>query len=179
MWIFIVSTTMIFGGLTSAYIVARSFLPPGKQVIFDLPMILWQNTAIIILSSITMQYGVWAAKRDQDRNSLFALLLTLVLGIVFLVGQVYGWSEMVASGLPLVNQNRIDSSVSFFYVFTGLHGVHIVAMLFAVLWVLAKMALGRFKLNRKSLSVELLAMFWHFLGFLWLYLFVFMLVTQR
>jgi len=178
LWLFIIATTMIFGGLTSAYVVARSFISPEKRVMFDLPPILWQNTLIIIFSSVTVQYAVWASKRNEPKKAVWALVLTLLLGLGFLFGQLIGWQDMVASGLPLVNHARSDSSVSFFYVFTGLHGAHIFGTLFFLILALSKTALNAFKMNRRTQTIELVAIFWHFLGALWIYLFAFLLLTQ-
>jgi len=129
LWLSIISLIMIFGGLTSAYAVQRSFIP--DPLIFDLPPSLWTNLAFILFSSVTMQFAVWALRRNE-KHALIGLGMTLVLGILFLVGQWNAWEEMVDSGLFFVDKERKDNSVAFFYVFTGLHGTHIIAGLLAV-----------------------------------------------
>lgn len=129
LWLSIISLIMIFGGLTSAYAVQRSFIP--DPLIFDLPPSLWSNLALILFSSVTMQFSVWAIKRNET-HALLGLGMTLVLGILFLVGQLNAWEEMVDSGLYFIDKERKDNSIAFFYVFSGLHGAHIVAGLIAV-----------------------------------------------
>lgn len=129
LWLSIISLIMIFGGLTSAYAVQRSFIP--DPLIFDLPPSLWSNLALILFSSVTMQFSVWAIKRNE-KHALIGLGMTLVLGILFLLGQWTAWQEMVDSGLYFIDKERKDNSVAFFYVFSGLHGAHIVAGLLAV-----------------------------------------------
>ncbi|TAE49714.1 MAG: heme-copper oxidase subunit III [Bacteroidetes bacterium] len=179
LWLFILTVIMIFGGLTSAYIVQRGFLKPEQQIIFDLPPILWTNLAVILGSSVTMQFAVWAARRNDSQKAIAGLILTFVLGLVFLYGQFNGWNQMVASGLPMVDRRRLDNAVSFFYIFTGLHGLHIVAALIVLLTAMANTAMNRFRPGRKQLTYELTAIFWHFLGLLWIYLFIFLKFTQR
>ena len=179
LWLFILTVIMIFGGLTSAYIVQRGFVDTGQQIIFDLPGILWMNLVVIVFSSVPMQYSVWAAKNQDTRKAMLALGMTFVLGVIFLIGQVDAWCAMVESGLPLVDPTRKDNSVSFFYIFTGLHGLHILAALIAVLIAFVRTGLKDFRPGRRALTYELTAIFWHFLGLLWVYLFIFLEFTQN
>ncbi|MDX1905545.1 MAG: heme-copper oxidase subunit III [Bacteroidia bacterium] len=179
LWLFILTVIMIFGGLTSAYIVQRSFVGPERQVIFDLPNILWYNLAVILFSSVTMQYAVWTARREDTPKAMLGLVMTFVLGVAFLLGQMRAWGDLVGIGLPMVDQRRIDNSVSYFYIFTGLHGLHIVAALIVLLVALVNTALNNFRPGRRNLTYELTSIFWHFLGLLWVYLFIFLKFTQR
>ncbi|WNJ16608.1 cytochrome c oxidase subunit 3 [Pontibacter sp. G13] len=179
MWLFILTIIMIFGGLTSAYIVQRGMVSIDKQIMFDLPSILWQNLAVILLSSVSMQYGVWAAKEGQKQRAAIGLLVTFALGVFFLIGQLDAWSAMTNSGLPFVDQGRPDNSVSFFYIFIGLHGLHIVAGLVVLLVAMIKTAMNTFRPGRGVITYELTAIFWHFLGLLWVYLFFFLMMTQN
>ena len=87
MWLFILTLIMVFGGLTSAYIVALSFVKPESRILLELPSILVNNLGVILFSSVSMQFAVWMAKRNEDRKALLGLLFTFILGIVFLVGQ--------------------------------------------------------------------------------------------
>lgn len=178
LWLFILTVIMIFGGLTSGYIVQRSFVSADRQIIFDLPPILWTNLILILLSSVSMQFSLWFAKRDEHRNATLTLLMTLGLGIFFLIGQVYAWGDLTESGLPFVDSRRIDNSVSYFYVFTGLHGLHIVAALLVLLVAIVKTARQNFLPGRRILTYEMATIFWHFLGVLWVYLFIFLKYTQ-
>jgi cytochrome c oxidase subunit 3 len=179
LWLFIISVIMVFGGLTSAYIVQRSFVRPDQQVLFALPDVLWYNLALALLSSVTMQLSLYWEKLNQMRLVSLALGMTLVLGCLFLLGQWQAFEDMTAGGLPFVDRRRLDNSVSYFYVFTGLHGAHIVSAVITVLVLLVRSLLNRFPAGRRRLIFEMSAVFWHFLGLLWVYLFVFLNYTQR
>lgn len=184
MWLFLLTIIMIFGSLTSAYLVNKSFL--AQPLVYDLPSVLWTNLILILFSSIPMQYAVWAGKRGENGRAQIALGMTLILGILFLYGQYQAWGDMVDSGLPMVDWTRTDSgsagrmdnTVSFFYIFTGLHALHLFAGLIALIVSFAKTGLGSFKPGKQGLNFELTATFWHFLGALWLYLFIFLKYTQ-
>lgn len=178
LWLFILTVIMIFGGLTSGYIVQRSFVSAEQQIIFDLPVILWTNLIVILLSSVSMQLSLWFARKDDHRNASLTLLLTLGLGIFFLIGQLYAWEDLTISGLPFVDARRIDNSVSYFYVFTGLHGLHILAGLIVLLVAMVKTRQSSFLPGRRILTYEMATTFWHFLGVLWVYLFIFLKYTQ-
>lgn len=180
LWLFILTVIMIFGGLTSAYIVSRGAVPGDQLILFDLPSILWYNLGVMLVSSITMQFSVWSVKREERNKALMGLGMTFVLGCIFLVGQWDAFKELTASGLPFVDQNRLDDSISYFYVVTGLHGVHIISALVAVLIVLMQTALRQFRdPARRRLVFGMAAIFWHFLGLLWVYLFIFLKYTQN
>jgi len=140
----------------------------------------WTNLAVLLFSSVTIQWSVISVKRQEMKMALFGLFLTFALGIIFLTGQWNAWIQMTNSGLPLVDQQRIDNSVSFFYIFTGLHGLHIVAGLVVLAVLLIQQIYGKAVSNpvRRKVAYELTAMFWHLLGVLWVYLFVFLLFTQ-
>ncbi|MEO0471239.1 MAG: cytochrome c oxidase subunit 3 [Bacteroidota bacterium] len=185
LWLFILTIIMIFGSLTSAYIVQKGMLI--EPLIFDLPSILWNNLIIILFSSVTMQYAVYAARREENQRAVIALLMTFVLGCFFLWGQWQAWIDLTESGLPFVDNTRLDegsggrsdNSVSFFYIFTGLHGLHIVAALIVLVFAVVNTGLSRYKKEKKRLTYSLTATFWHFLGLLWLYLFVFLKYTEN
>ncbi|MDX2250564.1 MAG: cytochrome c oxidase subunit 3 [Bacteroidia bacterium] len=180
LWLFILTVIMIFGGLTSAYIVQQSFVSEEKRIFFDLPEILWVNLGIILFSSVTMQYAMWVARQNERTKALVALGMTLILGIMFLIGQVNAWGAMTASGMPMVDSSRFDNSVSFFYVFTGLHGAHIVGGLIVLSIVFIRTALQNYRRpGQRALTYELTGIFWHFLGLLWVYLFIFLKITQN
>ena len=170
MWIFLGSVVMVFASLTSAYIVRQA---NGNWTYFELPLLFWLTTVVILLSSVTMQWSYVAAKKDNESMAKLMVTLTFVLGIVFLVGQFYGWKELVFDKVYLVG----NPSGSFVYIITGLHGLHIVSALIYLLIVLVAVMSGRVHSGR-LLSIELCATYWHFLGILWLYLFVFLLLTR-
>ena len=170
MWLFLVSVVMVFASLTSAYIVRRA---DGNWTHFELPALFWLTSVIILLSSVTMQWAYLSAKKDNQPTARFMVTLTFVLGLAFLVGQFYGWKELVTERIFLVG----NPSGSFVYIITGLHWLHIVSALIYLLIVM--IAVQRKKVHPgRLLRIELCTTYWHFLGVLWLYLFVFLLLTR-
>ncbi|MBB6461265.1 cytochrome c oxidase subunit 3 [Flammeovirga kamogawensis] len=170
MWLFIVSVVMIFAALTSAYIVRQA---EGNWASFQLPSIMYSSTIVILLSSATMHWAYLGAKKDNMAQLKNALTLTSVLGVVFLVLQFIGWEDLVAMNVFFVG----NPSGSFVYVITGLHGLHIVSgilYLFIMLYAAFKNQINSGTIVR----IEMCANFWHFLGALWIYLFIFMLMNR-
>ncbi len=173
LWLFIVSVVMLFGAWTSAYIVKRG--EPGWSS-FELPMQFWLNTGIILLSSITMIWAHRSARRDNLEQVKLGLGLTTLLGFGFLIGQWMAWEKMVEMNYYFAGSSA-NSSSSFVYVLTGFHGLHIISGL--IVLILALVATFRFKVHsRNMLRMELCSTYWHFLGGLWLYLFVFLLLNR-
>ncbi len=170
MWLFIATVFMLFMSLTSAYIVRQA---DGNWTFFELPSLFWMTTVIILLSSVTMQWAYFAAKKDNQQTAQLMMILTAVLGTAFLVGQFYGWKELVFNKVYLVG----NPSGSFVYVLTGLHGLHIISALIYVLIILVAVVRGKVHSRRMS-GIEMCATYWHFLGVLWLYLFVFLLLYR-
>src|SRR5690606_12347850 len=106
-----------------------------------------------------------------------ALSLTTVLGVGFLAGQYLAWAQMVKDNIYFVNDRAGAVSGSFVYVISGLHGVHIISGIIFLLVVLA--ATLRYRIHSKNLAqIQMCATYWHFLGGLWLYLFLFMLLYR-
>ncbi len=170
LWLFIVSIVMIFGSLTSAYVVKMA---DGEWLIYDLPTIFWINSMIIMVSSAAMQWAVVSARKDNIANVKLALLATIVLGVGFLYGQFQAWKDLVDIGVYFVG----NASGSFLYVLTGVHGFHLITGLAFILIVMG--AAFRYKVHsRNLLTIEMCATYWHFLGGLWLYLFIFLLLNH-
>ncbi len=173
LWLFMVSVVMLFGAWTSAYLVKRA--EPGWSS-FDLPAQFWLSTLIIMLSSATMIWAQYSARRDNLALTKTAVGLTTLLGIGFLVCQWNAWQKMVSMNHYFAGSGSNTSS-SFIYVLTGFHGLHIVSGLVFLLLVL--FATFKFKVHSKNmLKIEMCAAYWHFLGGLWLYLFVFLLLNR-
>jgi cytochrome c oxidase subunit 3 len=170
LWLFIVSIVMLFAALTSAYIVKQS---DGNWLSFQMPGIFAINTAIIALSSLTMHLAYVAAKKDLLDRIKWMLAATIVLGLLFLVGQYISWSELVKSNVYFVSNY---ASGSFIYVFTGLHGLHLVSgIIFLLITLVSSLKL---RIHSKNLvQIEMCMTYWHFLGGLWLYLYLFLLLN--
>lgn len=170
MWIFVASVGMLFASLTSAYIVRQA---EGNWLFFNLPDLLYWTSGVIIVSSVTMQMAYFAAKKDMLDRVKLLIIITMVLGTLFLAGQVFAWRELVAQSVYFVG----NPSGSFLYVLTGLHGLHIVSAIIYLILVLV--AAYRFKIHSRSLAMmEMCTTYWHFLGGLWIYLFIFLLLNR-
>ena len=170
LWLFMISIVMIFAALTSAYIVRQA---DGEWMVFDLPKELWITSAIILLSSVTMQWAYISAKRDNLSMVKVAIGLTTLFGVLFLMGQFYVWGLLVDMSVYFVG----NPSGSFLYVLTGLHGIHLVSgVIFLIIVLISTL---RYKVHSKNLTqISMCNTYWHFLGGLWLYLFVFLLLNH-
>jgi cytochrome c oxidase subunit 3 len=170
MWVFLASVVMLFAALTSAYIVRQA---EGNWVYFELPQVFYSTTVLILLSSITMQWAYFSAKRDEVNTVKLMMIATSILGVFFLVGQVWGWGQMADQGIHFVG----NPSGSFVIVLTLVHGAHLISAIVFVLIVLVAAMNGNVR-RGKLVQIELCATYWHFLGGLWLYLFVFLLLNR-
>src|SRR5687767_11549681 len=124
LWLFMASVVMIFGALTSAYIVRQA---EGNWLLFDMSPMFYVNTVIILMSSVTMHLAYWAVKKDNMEKAKLAMSITTVLGTAFLIGQWIAWSQLVDQGIYLVGRDSSAVSGSFLYVISGLHGVHVIS----------------------------------------------------
>jgi cytochrome c oxidase subunit 3 len=164
LWVAMGSITMLFAAFTSAYIVrsaGRDWVP------LQVPPLLWINSAILLLSSVTME----KARRHFQawRPVAFRkwLLVTAVLGGTFLAGQLVAWQKLAAQGIYVSSHPHS----SFFYVLTGVHGAHLLAGVLALFYVL--LLASRYRLTPgDSAAPVLAATYWHFVDGLWLYLMV-------
>ncbi|WP_226390555.1 cytochrome c oxidase subunit 3 [Penaeicola halotolerans] len=171
LWLFIVTVVMLFAAMTSAYIVRQG---EGNWLIFDLPTLFYVNSGIIILSSATMHWAYTAAQKDNLGQVKLAMWLTTVLGFAFLVGQWEAWGVLVDADLFFVGSNI---SASFLYVITGLHAVHLISGVIFLIIVL--ISSYKYKVHSKNMTrMEMCVTYWHFLGGLWIYLFVFLLLNH-
>lgn len=167
LWLFMASVFILFMAFTSAYIVRRA---EGNWQIFELPALFTYSTIVILLSSVTMQWTYFAVKRNQLASAKNMIVLTSVAGVIFLALQWMGWGSLIESSIYLVG----NPSGSFLYIITGLHAAHIISAIVFLLVVLANALRNRFNLNQ----IEMCTTYWHFLGVLWLYLFVFLTLLR-
>lgn len=170
MWLFIVSIIMLFGALTSAYIVRQA---EGNWYVFDLPDLFFYSTIVILASSLSMHWAYIMAQKDDFGKLKIAVVITFILGIAFLGMQWMAWVELVNVNVYFVG----NPSGSFVYVISGLHAVHIISALIVLLVLFY--SVFRLKVHSKNmLRIELCATYWHFLDVLWVYLFVFLLLNR-
>lgn len=166
LWLFMVSIVMIFASLTSAFIVKQG---EGSWQDYQLPSLFWFTSGVIIVSSLLLQWGYFAAKKDQLQTVKLTVGLTLLLGLVFLVGQWKSWAQLVEMEVFFVG----NPAGSFIYILTGLHALHLISGIIFLIIVL--ISAFKYKVHARSMvRMEMCTTYWHFLGALWLYLFVFL-----
>ena len=168
LWFSMISISMTFAGLTSAYVVSMS--RPDWLDDFSLPMSLYWSTLVILLSSVTF----WQANKKlttQPKATASLLWVTLVLALAFVFLQFQGFSSLVDMGYYFTG-TQSNVTTSFLYVLVLVHLAHLVAGLVVLLVVITNHRLGKYA--EKPLGFSLAHTFWHFLGFLWVYLFLFL-----
>lgn len=164
------SMFMMFAGLTSAYLVSAS----RKDWIHNMiiPSAFTISTILIVMSSITIHFAKLSIKRDDRKNTTIFLLATLLLGLGFVYFQFKGFSQVIEMGYYFTGSESTVNT-SFLYILTILHLAHLFAGVISLLIIIY----NHFKQKYNSLQttgIELGAMFWHFLDFLWVYLFLFL-----
>ena len=173
MWLFVISSFMMFAALTSGFIVyTEGNAERGIKVL--LPKAFIYSTIIIIISSMTMHMAYLSGRKlDFSKQKLYTVL-TVALGIAFFFSQYNAWTVLTASGAYFVNYN---ASQSFIYVFTGAHLLHIFAGIIMLIYSL----IGKMRnipQVRNLFRLEVTSIFWHFIDILWIYLYVFLLLNQ-
>jgi cytochrome c oxidase subunit 3 len=168
LWIGLGSIIMMFAGLTSAYIVKGSMA--GFTTV-QMPQIFYYSTAVMLISSFTMQWGLKSFKERGMQQYRRLLTLTMVLGFGFIAMQIIGFSQLWNSGTKLKGSTGAGQ---FLYVIFGLHAVHVLGGIIALIVMFIKAFSARIR-NYNSVPVEVMSTYWHFVDLLWVYLFVFFL----
>lgn len=168
LWVAIGSILMMFAGLTSAYIVKRA---QANWALLDIPLVFWLSTLVILTSSGTIYLAGKSFKARQLPRYRSLLGVTAVLGFAFLILQVIGFLQFGKQDIPLVGVGS-NASYSFLLAIAGLHGLHIVGGVVALIVTYVK---ARSVRNRSysAVPMEVVSTYWHFVDFLWLYLFIF------
>lgn len=172
LWIAMASIAMMFAGLTSGYIVRKA---QGNWRQYEMPVVFWISTLVILLSSVTIVLGLRAFKNREIPKYRFLITTTLFLGILFGVLQYVGFYQLYHLPQPV----RVDGnpSESFLFIIAGLHLLHIAGGIIALAIVFLRAYRVHVKVY-KSTGLEIVANYWHFVDLLWIYLFVFFLVNQ-
>jgi cytochrome c oxidase subunit 3 len=169
MWVSLASIAMLFTSLTSAYIVRSATSYDWLPI--AVPRALFVSTGLLLLSSITLELARQKLKRSfQDSYSRY-LLLTVLLGIVFLASQLSAWRQLAKQGVYLVSHPHS----SFFYLLTGAHAVHLLGGLLALmfLWLRSRRQLSEpAVVARRQAAADAVTIYWHFMDALWIYLFL-------
>jgi len=168
-WILVTAIIMLFAGLSSAYIVLRG-MPTWQGI--EMPSLLWPNTAILLMSSVAIELSRRSIRRNDPQSMKRWLGLGGLLGLAFLIGQVAAWKQLVNAGVYV--PSTIQSG--FFYILTGLHGLHLFGGVVAL-----SVVMGMAMKNRLSAfshePLKLCAAYWHVMDGLWLYLFLLLLLS--
>jgi cytochrome c oxidase subunit 3 len=158
----IVSILMFFMALASAFLVRRG--TSGDWIPVHLPAVLWINTLALVASSVTLELARRALVRLNLSGFRNLWTVTTVLGVLFLIGQLVAWRQLVAQGVFMAS----NPASSFFYIFTATHGLHLLGGVGALLYVLVR------KFDHTSIELptaaEVASYYWHFMDGLWIFL---------
>jgi cytochrome c oxidase subunit 3 len=165
MWVGIASIIMMFAGLTSAYIV-KSGQANWQEV--KTPNVFWFSTAVLLISSITMQAALRAIKQKAMRQYRSLLLLTWGLGIGFVVLQWMGFTWLWKHGVHFEGAG----AGQFLYIIFGLHALHVLGGIIALSVMLLKQYTGKTR-SYNTTSAQVMSTYWHFVDVLWIYLLIF------
>ncbi|HWS60878.1 MAG TPA: cytochrome c oxidase subunit 3 [Flavobacterium sp.] len=165
-----ISMVMMFAGLTSAFVVSKSRADWLKD--FQLPTAFYYSTVVIIGCSITFHLAKKAIQKDKQKETTTFLLATLALGILFVVLQFVGFGQIVESGYYFTGAES-SITTTFLYIVTLVHLLHLAGGLIALFVIIFKQLKNKYN-SKETLGIELGAMYWHFLDFLWIYLFLFL-----
>ena len=168
-WIAIVSIAVLFLALT-VVMVARA-VGSNDWVHTAIPRLLYFNTLVLVTSSFTLELAKRALKREAGTQFFRWLYLTTALGITFIAGQLVAWRQLATQGI-YINTNP---SSSFLYLLTAAHGLHLLGGILALFYLVFRK--NKIILNsRKRIAVDIVAIYWHFMDILWIYLLVLLTV---
>ena len=165
-----VSMTMMFAGLTSAFVVSKSRVDWLKD--FELPTAFYYSTIVILGCSVTFHLAKKAIQKDNKSATTTFLFATLALGILFVILQFVGFGQIVENGYYFTGAES-SITTTFLYIVTVVHLAHLAGGLISLLIIIYNHFKQKYN-STQTLGIELGAMYWHFLDFLWVYLFVFL-----
>ena len=188
MWIFLATEVMFFGGLLMAYLLYRVWYPHAwSEGSLELDILLGGiNTVVLIGSSLTMALAVRAAQTDQRRATIVFLILTMALGLTFLVIKFFEYKEKFELHhvpgpnffYPGAESPHVQIFFSLYFALTGVHALHMIIG-FGLLSVILRMAIkGRFD-SEWYTPVELAGLYWHFVDIVWIFLFPLLYLVDR
>jgi cytochrome c oxidase subunit 3 len=188
MWIFLVTEVLFFGGMFTAYVVYRAAYRrafEGASNLLDIRLGAF-NTAVLILSSLTMALAVWAASHGRRKLIVLFLFFTILLGSTFLGVKVIEYKQkfdhhevpgahfVVPEGLP----RQSEMFFSLYFCMTGLHALHMIIGVGLLSWLVAKARRGEFT-RRYNTPVEMVGLYWHFVDIVWIFLFPLLYLLGR
>ncbi len=169
MWVALAGVAMMFTALTSAYVVRGGTSNDWRPI--ATPGLLWLSTGLILLSSFAFEIARRTLKSGNTSAYQRWLLLTVLLGLGFLATQLLAWRQLAGQGI-YVSSNPHSS---FFYVLTGAHGLHLLGGVLALDYLLLRSRRKLYEehgVAKRQAVVNAVALYWHFMGVLWIYLFL-------
>ena len=169
MWMAMAAIVMLFAAFTSALIVRQGISTDWTPT--ALPRILYLNTAVLLASSLTLQLSRRSLRANSGGQFALWLYVTIALGFGFVAGQLAAWRELAYQGVYL----STNPSSSFFYLLTAAHGLHLLGGIAALCYLVVNSRKLAAKI-RKSVAVDVVALYWHFMDGLWLYVLILLMV---
>ena len=169
LWFGMISICMIFAGLTSAYVVSKS--RPDWLKDFQLPTAFLISTIAMLVSSLTFYGALQTMKKGIRNQTTILLLLTLALGIAFIFLQFKGFGQVIQNGYFFTGSES-NVTTSFLYIAVLVHIAHLLGGIISLLVVIYNHYKQKYN-STQTLGIELSAMYWHFMDFIWVYLFLF------
>lgn len=169
LWFAMISIVMVFAGLTSAYVISKS--RPDWLSDFTLPTAFTISTVVMLLSSVTFHLAKKTMQKGNREATTLYLIGTLVLGLAFVFFQFQGFGQVIDAGYFFTGSESTITT-SFLYVVVMVHLAHLFGGLISLFVIIYNHFKQKYN-AAQTLGIELGAMFWHFLDFLWLYLFLF------
>ncbi|MEN9685456.1 MAG: hypothetical protein RLZZ28_1242 [Bacteroidota bacterium] len=168
LWVAMGAIVMMFAALTSAYIVKKN---QSSWLEFDLPRIFWYSSFTILLSSLTIHLAAKAFKAREMSRYRSLVTITAMLGVLFMLMQLWGFKELELKNIALTGP-KSNSAASFLLVITGMHLLHVLGGVVALLVIFFRAYSVKMK-QYSQLPIELVSTYWHFVDVLWIYLFIF------
>jgi heme/copper-type cytochrome/quinol oxidase subunit 3 len=174
MWLFLASECLFFGSFIAAFLIYRdrNVVGPYPEDLYDIPFTS-VSSFILLMSSLTMVLSLAAIQRGDMRQMRIWIIATALLGLTFLSGQAYEFTEFWREGLSL-DQNLFGTT---FYVLTGFHGAHVSVGVLILLSLVDASWRGKLTADN-SLAVELAGLYWHFVDIVWIVIFTLIYLIQ-
>jgi cytochrome c oxidase subunit 3 len=164
-----ISIFMIFAGLTSAYVVSSS--RPDWLNTFQLPNAFFASTLAMVLSSVTFIFAKKSIQKGDRKATMSFLIATLVLGFTFVIFQFKGFEQVIQNGYYFTGSDS-NVTTSFLYIVVLVHLAHLIGGFISLFIVIYNHYKQKYNASQ-TLGIELSAMYWHFMDFIWVYLFLF------
>jgi cytochrome c oxidase subunit 3/cytochrome o ubiquinol oxidase subunit 3 len=167
MWGFLGSECLFFGAMITTYLLyrTRTAQGPGPHDVYDIPYTS-VSSFVLLMSSLTMVLALAAIQRGDSKRLRIWLLATATLGITFIGGQVFEFTEFVHKGMSLTT----SPFSSAFFVLTGFHGAHVTIGILMLLLLTSMSAIGKLP-KEDATKVELVGLYWHFVDVVWIVIF--------